>query len=65
MEEQIKRDKRIIENLNLYKIPYYLENNDFKNFGIEVSNFIHHIFSLREKAESLNWCFANIKRIKI
>jgi|TARA_B100000780_G_C20809850_1_gene321732 hypothetical protein len=65
VEEQRKRDKRIIENLNLDKIPYYLENNDFKNFGIEVSNFIHHIFSLREKAESLNWCFANIKRIKI
>ena len=65
MEEQDKRDKRIIEKLNIDKVPYYSKESDFKNLGKEISSFIHYVFLLREKTESLNWCFANVKRIKI
>ena len=65
MEEQRKRDKRIIEKLNIDKVPYYSKESDFKNLGKEISSFIHYVFLLREKTESLNWCFANVKRIKI
>jgi hypothetical protein len=65
MEDQEKRDKRIIEKLNINKVPHYFKENNFKSLGKEISSFIHRIFSLRIKTESLNWCFANIKRIKV
>ena len=65
MEEQNKRERRIIEKLNTNKVQHYLKENDFKNLGKEISSFLHHIFSLRINKKSLNWCFSNIKRIKI
>ena len=65
MEQQKLRDKRILANLNLEKLPYELKEDTFKTLGSEVSDFIHFVFELRKKTESLNWCFANIKRIKI
>jgi hypothetical protein len=65
MEQQKLRNKRIINKLNIDKLPYNLKDDDFRSLGSEISNFIHYVFSLRVKTESLNWCFANVKRIKI
>jgi hypothetical protein len=65
MEEQKLRDKRILSKLNLNKLPRALKEGTFKALGGEVSSFIHHVYKMRAESESLNWCFANIKRIKI
>jgi hypothetical protein len=65
MEEQKLRDKRILSKLNLNKLPRALKEGTFKALGGEVSSFIHHVYKMREESESLNWCFENIKRIKI
>ena len=65
MEEQKLRDKRILSKLNLNKLPRALKEGTFKALGAEVSSFIHHVYKMRAESESLNWCFANIKRIKI
>tara|TARA_B110000211_G_C13955507_1_gene498106 strand:+ start:232 stop:696 length:465 start_codon:yes stop_codon:yes gene_type:complete len=65
MEEQKLRDKRILSKLDLDKISYKLQKNSFKDLGSEISSFIHFIFEVRKKSESLNWCFANMKRVKI
>jgi len=65
MEEQKLRDKRILAKLNLNKLPFELKDNTFKSFGAEISNFIHRIYEVRKNSVSLNWCFANIKRVKI
>jgi len=65
MQNQKLREKRIADKLNLEKLPYTLKGDAFKALGSEISNFIHYVFSIRKKTESLNWCFANIKRIKI
>ena len=65
MEEQKLRDKRILSKLNLNKLPRALKEGTFKAIGAEVSSFIHHVYKMRAESESLNWCFANIKRIKI
>jgi len=65
MEEQKLRDSRILENLNLDKLPYKITESEFKTLGLEISGCIHYIFSIRQKTETLNWCFANIKRVKI
>jgi len=65
MEEQKLRDKRILANLNLDKIKHKITGDSFKTLGTEISNFIHFVYETRKKSTSLNWCFANIKRVKI
>ena len=65
MNEQKLRDKRILSNLKLDKLPFKIQDQYFKKIGSDVSNVIHYAFTERRKTESLNWCFANIKRVKI
>ena len=65
MNEQKLREKRISDKLSLYKLPYNLKNNSFKSLGLGISNFLHYVFSMQKKKESLKWCFKNIKRVKI
>jgi len=65
MDTQKLREKRIINKLNLDRLPNKLKKDAFKILGLQISSFIHYVFSMRKKTESLNWCFANIKRVKI
>ena len=65
MKDQKLRDKRILDKLNLNKLSGKLQGNTFKSLGAEISGFIHFVFEMRKGTESLNWCFANIKRVKI
>ena len=65
MDEQKLRDKRILANLDLDKLKQNLKEDTFKTLGSEISSFIHFVYAVRKKSQSLNWCFANIKRVKI
>jgi len=65
MKEQKLRDKRILANLNLHKLPFKIKDDSFKNLGLEISDFIHYISKMLNKKSSLGWCFKNIKRSKI
>jgi len=67
MNEQRRRSQRINENLKLEKISSLSLKTkvDASTLGSVISDFIHFIFLERKKSEALNWCFTNIKRIKI
>ena len=65
MTERELRANRINGNLKLEKLPLKLKKLNSKSLGAIISSFIHHVFVERVKSESLNWCFANIKRVKI
>ena len=65
MEEQKSRDKRILAKLNVNKLQHKLMEGTFKSLGTEVSRFLRVIYKERNKSQSLNWCFANIKRVKV
>jgi hypothetical protein len=65
MTERELRTNRINSNLKLEKLPLKLKKLNSKSLGAIISSFIHHVFVERVKSESLNWCFANIKRVKI
>ena len=65
MTERELRANRINTNLKLEKLPLKLKKLNSKSLGAIISSFIHHVFVERVKSESLNWCFANIKRVKI
>ena len=64
MTEKTKRSERIKSNLNLDRLPKG-STTEVSALGSLVSEFIHHVFNLQKRSESLTWCFANIKRIKI
>ena len=65
MTEEKLRQKRVNDKIKFNKLPSEFQNLNVSDLGAQISNFIHHIFIERKKSESLNWCFANIKRIKI
>ena len=64
MTEKTKRSERIKSKLNLDKLPEG-SATEVSALGSLISEFIHHVFNLQKRSESLTWCFANIKRIKI
>ena len=64
MNEKIRKDK-ITRSLNLDKLPSSLAKISINDLGSLISEFFHYVFAQRIKSNSLNWCFANIKRIKI
>jgi hypothetical protein len=65
MTEEKLRRKRINNKIKFNKLPSEIQNFNIGDLGAQISSFIHHIFIERKKSESLNWCFANIKRVKI
>ena len=64
MTEKTKRSERIKSKLNIYNLPEG-SATEVSALGSLISEFIHHVFNLQKRSESLTWCFANIKRIKI
>jgi|TARA_B110000971_G_scaffold205689_1_gene228315 hypothetical protein len=65
MSKQEEREKNIFSKVNFEKLPFKVDKNNWKTFGTNISIFLHQVFKLRVTKEPLNWCFANIKRIKI
>jgi hypothetical protein len=65
MNKQKDREKRIFSNTNFGKLPFKVDNANWKILGTSISAFIRQVFKMRLAKEPLNWCFANIKRVKI
>ena len=65
MNKQLEREKRIFSKLNIDRLPFKIDKNVWKTLGVDISSFIHKVFKMREAKGTLNWCFANIKRVKI
>jgi len=65
MNKHLEREKRIFSKLNFDRLPFKIDKNVWKTLGVDISSFIHKVFKMREAKGTLNWCFANIKRVKI
>jgi len=65
MNKQDERERNIVSKLNFNRLPFKVDQSSWKTFGGNISAFIHEVFRLRKKKETLNWCFSNIKRVKI
>ena len=57
--------KKIVNNINLEKLPFKVLEEDIFSFTKELSLNLKKIFSLSGQKESVNWCFASQKRIKV
>ena len=65
MSEEKFRQQRVTDKIKFDRLPSRLKKASTFELGAVISQFIHHIFKERVKSVSLNWCFANIKRVKI
>ena len=65
MIKQKLREEKIYSKLNLEKLPFKLQQNNFKVLGNAVSLAFDEIYNNRVKSEQLNWVFSTVKRFKV
>jgi hypothetical protein len=65
MEKQKLRDERIFSKLNLDKLPFKINNNNFKSLGDAISLAFRELYNNKVESKKLKWCFSTIKRFKI
>ena len=65
MSKQKERERKIYSKVIFEKLPFKIDETNWKTFGTNVSTFIYQVLRMRLTKETLNWCFANIKRIKV
>ena len=65
MNKQKEREDRIYSELNLNKLPFKLNKENFKTLGNAISLAFHEIYNNHSKSEQLRWVFSTVKRFKI
>ena len=65
MIKQKLREEKIYSKLNLEKLPFKLQQNNFKVLGNAISLAFNEIYNNRVKSEQLNWVFSTVKRFKV
>jgi len=65
MEKQKQREKRIFTKLNLEKLPFKLNQENFKFLGKSISLTFREIYNNQVESERLKWTFSTVKKFKI
>ena len=64
-EENLKREQRILDKLNLKDLPFKMKQSDFCEANVDMVHNLKHIFEFQDKKESLKWATSTIKKFKI
>ena len=59
------REKRIISELNLDRLPFKINPENFCDFVQEVIKGHRSIFSVKRRHPSTSWCLSSMKRFKV
>jgi len=59
------REKKIINSINLEKLPFKILTKDVFTFIQELHQNVKKIFSFTRQKESVKWCFSSQKKIKV
>ena len=59
------REKKIINSINLEKLPFKILTKDVFTFTQELHQNVKKIFSFTRQKESVKWCFSSQKKIKV
>ena len=65
MEKQKQREARIFTKLNLEKLPFKLNQENFKFLGKSISLTFREIYNNQVESERLKWTFSTVKKFKI
>ena len=61
-EENLKREQRILDKLNLKDLPFKMKQSDFCEANVDMVHNLKHIFEFQDKKESLKWATSTIKK---
>ena len=59
------REKKIINSINLERLPFEILTKDIFTFTQELHQNVKKIFSFTRQKESVKWCFSSQKKIKV
>ena len=65
MSDQIDRDKRIISELNLNKLPFKTSTKNFFSIYEKMYLNIKPLFKFKEDEYALKWCLSTNKRMRV
>ena len=65
MSKQKEREDRIFSKLKLEKLPFKLEEENFKTLGNIISITFREIYKNQVESQQLKWVFSTVKRFKI
>jgi len=64
-EESLSREKRIVKRLNLTKLPFKIEVNDFCSMYINMIQGLRESFKYQDNKPGMSWCLSSIKKFKV
>ena len=64
-DEDAKREKRIISQLNLKKLPFKVSKDKLCDLNVAMIRHSMSVLKYQENAEGIKWCFSSIKRLKV
>ena len=64
-QESLKRQKRIIKELNLKKLPFKVSPDNFCDMYINMLIHIKKAFDYQSDRSGMKWCLSTIKKFKV
>ena len=64
-KKDTSREKRIVDKVNLDKLPFKIDPENFCDFVKEILKGNRSIFSVKGRHDSTSWCLSSMKRFKI
>jgi hypothetical protein len=64
-DESLKREKRILNRLNLKKLPFKTSMDEFCGMYIEMIADLKDSFTFEDDKPGMQWCVSTIKRFKV
>jgi hypothetical protein len=64
-DEDAKREKRIISQLNLKKLPFKVSKDKLCDLNVAMIRHSMSVLKYQENAAGIKWCFSSIKRLKV
>jgi len=64
-DEDIKREKRIINKLNLTKLPFKIPSEKMCSLNLAMARHSRSILKYQDEEPGIKWCFSSIKKLKV
>ena len=63
--ESLNREKRIVKRLNLNKLPFTINVDNFCNMYINMIQDLRESFKYEDDKPGMSWCLSSIKKFKV
>ena len=63
--ESLSREKRIVKRLNLSKLPFKINVNDFCSMYLNMIQDLRECFKYQDDKPGMKWCLSTIKKFKV